>query len=419
MNANQQAITCPHCHKNIDVNEVLYRQMQEQMQDEWQKKEEKMLLQIQKQQDEMTMQQKLLLEEKKQMQEALEHRLAVQLKSEREVITQELRKKLSEEKEDQIKLMQRELQDQQESLREMNKLKAEMERVVREKETLSETITLQKEKEMSEKLREEKGKLKQQAEEEQMLKLKEREKIIDDLKTQMEVMKRKAEQGSMQLQGEIQELVLEQLLRTDYPYDEISEVDKGSRGADVLQIVNTRQGERCGLIYYESKRTKHFDAKWLAKLKDDNLSVKADVLVLVTEAMPEDKKKLFYRDGVWICTFFEVKGLSMVLRHMLYELKNSRNVSLNRETKMEMLYSYFTGNEFKGQFEALIEGFTDLQKGYQDERLRMQKIWKEREKQLEKILTNAVGFYGSLKGIAGTSIPDIKYLEGGNSESTE
>ncbi|MBK8846068.1 MAG: DUF2130 domain-containing protein [Bacteroidetes bacterium] len=419
MNTNKQAITCPNCHKAIDVNEVLYRQMQERMNDEWQKKEESMLFHIQKQQDEMTIQQKLLLDEKKKMHESIAQQLAAQLKAEREIITQELRKKLNEEKEDQIKLMQRELQDQQESLREMNKLKAEMERVVREKETLSETITLQKEKELSEKLREEKTKMKQQAEEEQMLKLKEREKIIEDLKTQMEVMKRKAEQGSMQLQGEVQELVLEELLRTDYPYDEISEISKGVRGADVLQTVNTRQGERCGLIYYESKRTKHFESKWITKLKEDNLVVKADVLVLVTEAMPEDKKKLFYREGVWICSFFEVKGLSMVLRHMLYELKNSKTVSLNRETKMEMLYNYFTGNEFKGQFEALIEGFSDLQKGYQDERLRMQKIWKEREKQLERILTNAVGFYGSLKGIAGSSIPDIKYLEGGGAELPE
>jgi hypothetical protein len=227
-------------------------------------------------------------------------------------------------------------------------------------------------------------------------------------------MKRKAEQGSMQLQGEIQELELENILRNLYPYDEVTEIKKGQRGADIIQIVKTNQGNECGKIYYESKRTKNFEYGWLQKLRDDNLEAKADVLVIVTEVMPADTEfEYFYKDGVWICSFSEIKGFSLVLRQGLLQIQAVTITQQGKETKMELLYDFLTSQEFRGQFEAIIEGFKSLQDSYSDEKLKMQKIWKEREKQLEKILTNAVNFYGSLKGIAGASIPDIKMLESG------
>lgn len=198
-----------------------------------------------------------------------------------------------------------------------------------------------------------------------------------------------------------------------YPFDEIVEVKKGQRGADIIQIVRTNQGNDCGKIYYESKRTKNFDYGWLQKLRDDNLEVKADVLVIVTEAMPSDTEyKYFYKDNVWVCSFWEIKSFSLVLRQALLQIQAVTITQHGKETKMELLYDFLTSQEFRGQFEAIIEGFKLLQDSYSDEKLKMQKIWKEREKQLEKILSNAVNFYGSLKGIAGASIPDIKMLEG-------
>ncbi len=191
----------------------------------------------------------------------------------------------------------------------------------------------------------------------------------------------------------------------------IIEIKKGQRGADVLQIVKTPSGLECGKIYYESKRSKGFQNGWIQKFRDDNLSVKANILVLVTETLPDGIDKFGHRDGIWICSFHEFKGLSVVLRHALTRVHDVTVTQQNKGTKMELLYNYLTSQEFRGQFEAIMEGFKELQDSYSDEKLKMQKIWKEREKQLEKILTDAVDFYGSLKGIAGSSIPDIKMLE--------
>lgn len=276
---------------------------------------------------------------------------------------------------------------------------------------MREAVNLEKEKEFSIKLKEEKQKIQELAEEANSLKVKELEKQLEDQIKLAQEMKRKAEQGSMQLQGEIQELELQRLLAEQFIYDEITEIKKGQRGADILQIVKNNIGQASGKIYYESKRTKNFDYNWLQKLRDDNLSVKADILVLVTEAMPEGQLKYFYEDKVWICSFTEIKWLSMMLRHQLLELKSREITVQGMETKMAQLYTYLTSQEFQGQFGAIIEGFQGLQEGYIGEKLKMNKIWKEREKQLEKILLNSVHFYGALRGIAGNSIPEIKLLE--------
>lgn len=207
-------------------------------------------------------------------------------------------------------------------------------------------------------------------------------------------------------------------MRESYKFDDIEEIKKGARGADVLQTVKTERGAICGKIYYESKRTKDYQPAWLKKLRDDNLEVKADILVLATEAMPDGQPGFFFQDGVWICSFYEIRGLSLLLRYTLLQVQAISTTQQGRETKMEMLYSYLTSTEFRGQFGAIIEGFKVLQDSHQSEKLKTQKIWAAREKQLEMILTNAVNFYGSIKGIAGASIPEIKMLESGSEDIT-
>jgi len=240
----------------------------------------------------------------------------------------------------------------------------------------------------------------------------EKEKQLADMRRQIEELKRKAELTSQQVQGEVQELALEELLRSLYAVDLIEEVGKGVRGADVAQTVRNRSGVDCGKILYESKRTKHFSADWVEKLKADALQARADVCVIVTETLPEGVDGVGQIDGVWLCRFTDVKGLSMVLREALLRIQSVVAAQANRGEKMQMLYDFLTGNEFKMQLEAIIEGFKGLQDSYQDEKLKMQKVWKEREKQLEKVLLNTVHFYGAIKGIAGNSIPPIPLLEG-------
>ncbi len=246
----------------------------------------------------------------------------------------------------------------------------------------------------------------------------EKEKQLADMRKQIEDLKRKSELTSQQVQGEVQELALQELLSSLYPVDAVEEVGKGVRGADVVQRVRNRTGADCGTILYESKRTKHFGNDWIGKLKADALQAKADLCVIVTEALPEGFDGIGQMDGVWICRFSEVKGLSLLLRESLVQVHGVSTAQSNKGEKMQMLYDYLTGNEFRMQLEAILEGFRDLQESYQDEKLRMQKIWKEREKQLEKVLLNTVNFYGSIKGIAGSSIPEIKMLDGGGTPSS-
>lgn len=407
-------IKCPQCGAVIDVNDVLYHQLEDQIKKDFDKKSAKREKEIQKQLDEIQLEKEQVKKQKETMNELVAKEVQTKLKTEKNKLEKSIREQLQDETSEQIKDLQKELDQKSTQVKELNKTKAEVEKLKREKDELRDQVALEKEKEFSDKLKEEKQKIKKQSDEENTLKIKELEKKLEDQTKLAEEMKRRAEQGSMQLQGEIQELELENILRNLYPYDEVTEIKKGQRGADIIHIVKTNQGNECGKIYYESKRTKNFEYGWLQKLRDDNLEAKADVLVIVTEVMPVDSEfKYFYKDGVWICSFSEIKGFSLVLRQGLLQIQAVTITQQGKETKMELLYDFLTSQEFRGQFEAIIEGFKSLQDSYSDEKLKMQKIWKEREKQLEKILSNAVNFYGSLKGIAGASIPDIKMLESG------
>ncbi len=415
----ESTITCPKCGAQINVNEILYHQLHEELKKEFEAKLAKREREMEAKFKEIGEKERALETARENLQEQIAAAVQEQLKTERKAIETKLRQRIETEKLSQIEELQKELEIKSSQIKELNKAKAEILRLTREKEELRDQITLEKEKELTEKLAEQKSKVKKQVEEEHLLTIREKEKIINDLREQLEEAKRKTEQGSVQLRGEVMELEIEHLLRELYPFDEIEEIKKGQRGADVLQTVRTAHGIQCGKIYYESKRTKEFHGAWLKKLKDDNLAVKADILVLVTEALPEHIDTFGNIDGVWVCSFPDLKGLSMVLRHGLIQVHHVLLTHQDKGTKMELLFNYLTSPEFKGQFEAIIEGFKSLQDSYQDEKLKMQKIWKEREKQLEKILTNAVNFYGSLKGIAGASIPHIKMLEGAESPPTE
>jgi len=412
MSEKDNFIRCPNCGAEINVNEVLYHQLEEEIKKNYEKELAARDKKIQEQLENIRAEKERLSKQQESLDEIILKEVQSKIKTEKNKLEKSIREQLQDETSEQIKELQKELEQKSTQVKELNITKAENERLKREKDELHDQIALEKEKEFSEKLNEEKQKIKKQSDEENILKIRELEKKLDDQTKLADEMKRKAEQGSMQLQGEIQELEIEKTLIEMYPFDNISEVKKGQRGADIVQVVRTNQGNECGKIYYESKRTKNFDYGWLQKLRNDNLEVKADILVIVTEAMPSDTEyKYFYKDGVWICSFWEFKSFSLVIRQGLIQIQSITITHQGKETKMGLLYGYLTSQEFRGQFEAIIEGFKSLQDSYSDEKLKMQKIWKEREKQLEKILSNAVNFYGSLKGIAGASIPDIRMLE--------
>ena len=235
---------------------------------------------------------------------------------------------------------------------------------------------------------------------------------LDEQKKLAEEMKRRAEQGSMQRQGEVQELLLEEILKENFPFDLIEEVGKGVEGADCIQVVRNSSGKECGKIIYESKRTKTWNNNWLEKLKTDKRSRGADIAILVTQVFPKDMERFGEREGIWLCNFTEVNSVAHLIRNGIIQVYEIQKSGENKGDKMQLLYNYLTGNEFRGQVEAIVEGFMAMKQSIMKERIQMEKMWKEREKQLEKVLLSTSGMYGSVKGIAGASVGDIPLLDG-------
>jgi hypothetical protein len=256
-------------------------------------------------------------------------------------------------------------------------------------------------------------------EQEHTLKVKELEKKLEDQQKLAEEMRRKADQGSMQMQGEVQELLLEELLKSCFPFDQISEVGKGVRGADCIQTVRNNLGQEAGKIIYESKRTTAFSQEWIEKLKADMRSQGADIAVIVTQTFPKDMDRFGEKDGVYICSFQEVKSVALLLRNAILKIYDTKKNQVNKGDKMSLLYDYLTGNEFGEQWKAVGEGFRQMRQSIQRERDAMEKLWKSREKQLEKVLLNAMHIKGSIEGIAGADAINLNLLEDDEQVSLE
>jgi len=403
-------IECPNCGTEINVNEILYHQLE----DDFKKRYTAQLAEEKKKYDaELVIlnQQKEEFEKKKQKEnELFQEKLQLKLREERQLIEKQLKTKITEEQAEQFSLMQKELLEQSEKLKELSRSKAEIERLKREKDELKESVMAEAERAISLKLIEEKEKIRKFESDRNELAIKELQKQLEDQKRLTEEMKRKQEQGSMQLQGEVQELAIEEWLTANFPLDTIEEIKKGARGGDCIQTVNTRTRQNCGTIYYESKRTKDFQPSWVEKFKADIREKGSNIGVLVTEVLPSDMDRMGMKEGIWICTYEEFKGLCKVLREALIQISNAVVSQENKGDKMSLLYDFLTSNTFRLQIEAIVEGFTQMQADLDSEKRAMQRIWKMREKQLEKVITNTIDMHGSIKGIAGSAIQDIKQL---------
>ncbi len=400
-------VKCPNCKHEFQLGDAISAEIEAKIKTRYMErfnKDQKELADKEKQYE-------IQLEQLKKQQEEQDRIIAEKVKLQRSILEQEATKKAAEEVDIRVKLMEKELLEKTEKIKESQLKELELmqkEKALKEKQEMF-NVELEKQLLEREKLVEEK--IRKIESEKTDFKVKELQKQLEDQKKLTEEMVRKQGQGSMQLQGEVQELALEDLLRATFPFDLIEEVGKGVRGADAVQTVRNPLGQACGKIIYESKNTKAFGGDWIDKLKHDMRSTQADIAVIVTETMPKDMDRFGMKDGVWVCSFHEIKSLAYVLRDSLVKIYAANASQENKGDKMSMLYSYLTGTEFRQQIEAIVEGFTELQEGIQKEKNAMQKIWKEREKQLEKVLLNTTNFYGSVKGIAGNAIGDIKALE--------
>ena len=417
----QIQIKCPHCEKSVDVSNAIYSTLQAELENKYRDEvqEEK-----KKFEDQQIVLQKARLEleaERTSLEEKISEAVRVKLKTEKEVLEKTLREKLAEEESGRWKTLQDELNEKSEKLKELNQTKAEVERLKRLGEEMKESMQAEAEKALTEKLAEEREKIRRSEQEKNELVIKEYQLKLEEQKKLTEEMKRRQEQGSMQLQGEVLELAIEEWLRTGYPLDTIEEIKKGIAGADCIQHVNTRTRQNCGKIYYESKRAKNFDNGWIDKFKADMRAKGINIGILVTQSMPRDMERMGFKDGIWICSYEEFKGLSAALRQSIIMISDASASQENKGDKMNMLYDFLTSPEFMAQIEAIVEGFSRMKTDLESEKRAMERLWKTREKQLEKVIINTSHMYGSIKGIAGAAIGTVKSLElgGGEMEDTD
>lgn len=389
-------IKCPNCGHAFAPNDAIREEVEKELRNkaaEWQrKKNEEYQLKLE--------------EEKKRIQESME---------------EATRKSIATEFENKLTLLEQANRTNEEKLKEARQQQLEFLRKEQELKLKEEELELSLQKKLQderEKLSQDLRRLEEQRiaakETEFQLRIKEMEEKLEAQRKLAEEMKRKAEQGSMQSQGEAQELLLEDLLKAAFPFDLIEEVGKGVRGADCIQTVRNKLGQECGKIIFESKRTKDFSPEWIEKLKSDMRSQGASMAVLVTQAFPKDMDRFGEKDGIWICSFAEVKAIVHLLRDALIRVSHASRNQENKGDKMQLLYDYLISREFAEQWQAIREGFMSMKLSIQKERDAMEKLWKAREKQLEKVLLNAAHIRGSIEGISGAEV-NLNLLE----DSTE
>lgn len=386
-------VTCPKCQHSFEPTDAIRDEIEKELRGkmtDWQKKKEEETNQ-------------LLAEQKIKLQNEL---------------TEQLKKNIAGEYEHKLKLMQDNEANMSKQVNEFRQKELEFLKQVQAIQAKEAELEL----ELQRKLNAERESLKAQIQKEEaerlsikdqehILKVKELEKQLEDQRKLAEEMRRKAEQGSMQMQGEVQELLLEELLKTSFPFDQILEVGKGVRGADCIQLVRNNLGQEAGKIIYESKRTKDFNQEWIDKLKADMRSQGADVAVIVTQTFPKELDRFGEKDGVYVCSFQEVKSVALLLRNAILKIYDTKKSQVNKGDKMSFLYDYLTSNEFSEQWKAVGEGFRQMRSSIQKERDAMEKLWKAREKQLEKVLLNAMHIKGSIEGIAGADAIHLDLLE--------
>lgn len=405
-------IRCPNCQTTLSVDELLINQfaqsVREDLESELKTREEK-LDDEKKRYAELKAQ---LSQEKEDVDQLVLQRVKIQLQSREESIRDSIRKEVQSEKSKQLQELENELQEKSAQLIEHNHLKSKMARLSREFEEREAAIHLKMENELSERLKDAKTSMKEELQMASFLKLKEKETIIEQLKSSLELAQQKASQGSMQLQGESQELALEEILREAHLSDDITEIKKGVNGADCLQTVRTKTGIIAGTIIYESKRTKQWSDSFVKKLRQDNLTSKADIMVIVTQTMPKGVTGRYALiENVWVTTLSNIRDLSLVLRAGLLKAHAVSITQTDKKDKMNLLYSYLTSDDFRATFESILDGFHQLQESHVKEQMSLQLMWKKRSKYLQQVLESTIDFYGSIKSIGGETIGEIPMLE--------
>jgi len=414
----EPTITCPNCRTEIKLTESLAAPLIQATRKQFEEKLQQKDTEVAEREAALRLKETAVADAKRQLEQQVADQVASKLQQERAQIIAEESRKAKQASATEIETKARELADLQEILKardeklaEAQKAQAELIKKQRELDDAKRELELTVEKRVQDSLTEVRNQAKLQAEEEQKFKVMEKEQTIAAMQKQIEDLKRRAEQGSQQLQGEVQELALENLLRVKFPFDTIEPVGKGEFGGDVVQRVFSQQGQASGIILWESKRTKNWSDGWLTKLREDQRTAKAEIAVIVSQVLPKDVESFDIVDGVWVTHPKAAIPVATILRQTLLQVSMARQSSEGQQTKTEMVYQYLTGPRFKQRVEAIVEAFSSMQEDLDRERKAIMKQWAKREEQIERVMNATVGMYGDLQGIAGKSLQEIEGLD--------
>jgi len=410
----EPTITCPQCRNEIKLTESLAAPLLESVKREYEQR-------LSQKDANMTQREQALAERAQSLERVkatLDQQVAQKLQQERVRIAAEeqQRAKLAlgndlDQKTNEISSLQEVLKQRDIKLAEAQKAQAELIRKQRELDDAKRELDLTVEKRVQADLTAERDKARKEAEEELKLKVMEKDQTITAMQKQIEDLRRRAEQGSQQLQGEVQEMELEALLTAKFPRDTIQPVPKGEFGGDVLHRVIGPLNQVCGTILWECKRTKSWSDGWLPKLREDQRAAKAEIAVIISQALPKEVETFGLIDGVWIADPKVALPLALSLRQTLIEVASARQASEGQQTKMEMVYSYLTGPRFRQRVQAIVEAFSSMKEDLDREKKAIIRQWAKREEQIDRVMQATVGMYGDLQGIAGKTLQEIEGLE--------
>ncbi|MCE7914328.1 MAG: DUF2130 domain-containing protein [Nitrosomonas sp. PRO4] len=413
----EATIICPNCKTQIKLTESLAAPLIESTRIKFEQQLAQKDGEIFQREQVLRSKEKQLLEDRVKLEDQVANQVAEQLKTERiRIAAEESRKaKLAiaielESKVHELTELQEILKSRDEKLAEAQRMQADLLKKQRQLDDARRELELTIEKRVQNGLAEVRSNAKKEAEDEQKLKVMEKEQIIIAMQKQIEDLKRRSEQGSQQLQGEVQEIELENLLRMKFPGDTIEPVPRGEYGGDVLHSVFGSGGYSGGMILWEFKRTKNWNDGWLIKLRDDRRAAKAEIAVIVSQSLPKGIETFEMIDGIWVVHPRVVLPVAMILRHSLLQIAMTRQANEGQQTKTEMVYQYLTGSRFRQRVEAIVEAFSTMKEDLDKERKVIIRQWAKREEQIERVMLATVGMYGDLQGIAGKSLQEIEGL---------
>ena len=402
-----ETIACPSCGHHFELSDALTGQIRDGLKAELQAEVAKREIEAKSKLVALEAREQDLARQRESLDEQVQAKVKTRLKEAEEKAKQ----KLQGEYAGQVKDLQEALSQRDADLKTFRAQELELRKQKRELERARENLEL----DLARKLDEERAKVRQEVEEKSTeahrLKDLEKDKLIADLRTSLDDMKRRAEQGSMQTQGEVLEQDFEAQLKRFFLQDEFRPVPKGVRGADLIHVVKTTLGADCGTLLWETKNTRAWSASWISKLKSDMIEVRATLAILVSVVLPQGISRFGQIEGVWVADPVSAIPLAAALREQLTAVHCERQASIGKNDKMEMLYQYLAGTQFKQKIEGIVDAFKGMQDQLHRERRAMEKQWKEREKQIEQVIKNTAGLYGDMQGIIGGHIPSIPALE--------